>query len=426
MTMMLPTDGPACGCDARDIQPGLMTVDQALTAAEQLVVPLSARQAVLLDHALGRVLADPVLAGAMLPPYDASAMDGYAVRVHDLSGAGPWTMSVQDRVAAGDARSITLASGEALRIFTGAPLPFGADAVVMQESVLRRGDSIDLVRCPAHGENIRRAGEEAPQGRVIVPAGRKLGPRDIGAAAAAGLATVTVTRRPRVALLTTGNEIVPPGLPLAHGAIWDANTSLLVAAIGAAGAEVVSVEHCADDLPTLAARIAGLGAGVDMLVTTGGVSVGEEDHCKAAVRASQGEIAVSGVAMKPGKPVTIGRVSGALWLGLPGNPVSAYVTWQVLGLPLLARLVGNRTPDVRPRLVVAGQALHHNPGRCEYRPATITGIDHLGRQVIEAGAAVHSGRLSVLADADGLIIIPAATDAVQPGDLLDFLPLHVG
>ncbi|MGO4916431.1 molybdopterin molybdotransferase MoeA [Pseudogemmobacter sp. W21_MBD1_M6] len=408
------------------MQPGLMSVDQAIAAALRFVVPVSDRKVVPLAGASGRVLALPVVARAMLPPYDASAMDGYAVRVNDMPGAGPWSMTVQDRIAAGDARSIALESGAALRIFTGAPLPHGADAVVMQESVTRRADGIHLVRCPTIGENIRRAGEEAPAGKSIVPAGRRLGPRDIGAAAAAGHATVTVTRRPRVALLTTGDEIVPPGSPLTHGAIWNANTSLLVAAIRAADAEIVTVKHAPDDLAALGALMVGLAGQVDMLITTGGVSVGEEDHCKAAILAAQGEIAVAGVAMKPGKPVMFGRVAGAVWLGLPGNPVSAYVTWQVLGLPLIARLVGNRTPAARSRLVVAGHPLHHRPGRCEYRPATITGIDHLGRQIVAAGGAVHSGRLSVLADADGLIVIPAATEAVQPGDLLDFLPFRAG
>ncbi len=425
MTVLIRHEGTSCGCNARDVPPGLMSVDAARTAALRLVVPVTAQEQVPLAQALGRVLAQPLRAQTPMPPFDASAVDGYAVRLDDLTEPGPWTLAVQDRVAAGDGRAIRLGAG-ALRIFTGAPLPLGADAVVMQEDVVAEAAHLHIRHRPAIGANLRRAGEEMPLGQIVVAAGQRLGPREIGAAAANGHGKVSVWRRPRVALLTTGDEVAPPGTSLAPGRIWDANSSLLLAALQAAGADLVAVEHGPDDLAALSALMARLAGQADLLVTTGGVSVGEEDHCKAAVLAAQGKIAVAGVAMKPGKPVMIGRLDRALWLGLPGNPVSAYVTWQVLGLPMLGALGGQTASPATGHLVVASHDLAHNRGRCEYRPATITGIDGLGRQVTQAGPAVHSGRMGTLVDADGLIVIPAGIDVVRAGDLLDFLPFCAG
>jgi molybdopterin molybdotransferase len=421
MTVLIRHEGVACGCDATDVSPGLMSVDAARTAALRLVVPVAAREQVPLAQALGRVLAQPLRSKTPMPPFDASAVDGYAVRLDDLIGPGPWTLALQDRVAAGDGRAIRLGSG-ALRIFTGAPLPLGADAVVMQEDVAADAAHLHIRHRPQRGANLRHAGEEIPEGQIVVAAGHRLGPREIGAAAANGHATPYVWRRPRIALLTTGNEVSQTGTTLAPGCIWDANTSLLVAAFQAAGADLVAVEHAPDDLAALAVLMARLAKAADMLVTTGGVSVGEEDHCKAAFRAAQGEIVVAGVAMKPGKPVTIGRLNGTVWIGLPGNPLSAYVTWQVLGGPMVKALSGATASPAPTQLVVAGQDLLHKPGRCEYRPATIIGFDDLGRQVIFAAPAVHSGRLTSLVGVDGLIVIPAGIEAVQQGDLLDFLP----
>ncbi|OZA18107.1 MAG: hypothetical protein B7Y02_01925 [Rhodobacterales bacterium 17-64-5] len=425
MTMLIRHEGATCGCDVSDVQPGLMSVDQALEAALRLVVPVAVEEQVPLAQALGRVLARPVRTQTPMPPFDASAVDGYAVRLGDLTGQGPWTLAVQDLVVAGDGRAIELGSG-ALRIFTGAPLPLGADTVVMQEDVLSEAAGLQIRHRPQPGANLRRAGEDMPKGQIVVAAGCRIGPREIGAAAANGHAMLCVWRRPRIALLITGDEVCPPGSTLGPGCIWDANTSLLIATFQAAGADLVAAEHSPDDLPALAALMTRLAGQTDMLVTSGGVSAGEADHCKAAVQAAQGKIAVAGVAMKPGKPVTIGQLGSAMWLGLPGNPVSAYVAWQVLGRPALNALAGQTAPQAPGHLVVADGDLAHKPGRCEYRPATIIGLDGMGRQVAAAGAAVHSGRMGTLVGADGLIVIPAGTEAVRAGDLVDFLPFCVG
>ena len=419
MTVFERIESAACGCDGAAAPAGLMPVREAVAAALALVAPVAETEDVPLGAAPGRVLAAPVRARADMPRFDAAAMDGYALRYADLPESG--VLPVRGVSAAGDAQA-ALQEGAMMRIYTGAPVPAGADTVVMQEHVARCGDDVRVPGPVTAGANIRRAGGDQRAGDAMLAAGTRLEAKHLAVCAGAGAGTVTVRRRPRVALLLTGDEILPAGAELAGGAIWDVNTPMLTALFAAAGAETVTTWQVADDPADLAAALDSLDGAVDLIVTSGGVSVGDRDPVKPALRALGARVAASGVAIKPGKPVTVSRLARTAVLSLPGNPVSAFVTWHVLGRPMLDRLSGADSPPLR-RHVRAAAPLAHKPGRCEYRPARIAGYDGQGREIVACADHVNSAHTGPLAGADGLILIPAETEQVAAGDMLHFLPL---
>ena len=419
MTIFERIESTACGCDSAPGAPALMPVCDAVAAALALVAPVAETETLPLQVALGRYLAEPVRARADIPRFDNAAMDGYALRCADLAEGS--ILPVRGECAAGDA-PVPLPKGAAMRIFTGAPLPRGADAVVRQEDATRIGDRVRFAAAPRAGDAIRRAGETRRQGEVMLAPGLRLAPQDLAICASAGVGTVTVRRQLRAALLVTGDELCPAGEDLAGGAIWDVNTPMLKALCDATGISLVTLARFPDRLEELSAALAALAGTVDLILTSGGVSVGDRDHVKPALRALGAEVAVSGVAIKPGKPVTVSRLDGSVILSLPGNPVAAFVIWQVLGRPLVARLAGAEAGPVR-RHVRASEALRHKPGRCEYRPARIVGYDGDGMERIACGDHVNSADLAALARADGLILIPGDCDRIEPDDLLEFLPL---
>lgn len=426
MTVLQFSDHDGCGCSSADVTDRLLTIDQALDAIARIAAPVPDKQVLDLALAKGRVLADPVVATAMAPPFDNSAMDGYAVSTRDLAGDGPWTLPLQDRLAAGDNRSLTLAPGQAIRIFTGAKVPAGADAVVIQEVAEADRDRIAFGARPKPGQHIRRTGDDMHTGEVALAAGTVLGARDIAAAAATGAAAVVVRRDIRVAILVTGEEVQSAGTALDKAHIWDVNTPLLATAIAGPGVEIVAVAHAGDNPRALSRELDRLSRISDLVVTTGGVSVGEEDHMPAAVEQAGGRIEFAGVAMKPGKPVSAGRLGRALWLGLPGNPVSAYVAWTLFGTRALETLMA--APRTRParRHVITEKPIDHKPGRCEMRPARLIGFDALGREVASFGQATHSARVRTLALADGLVMIPAEAETLPKGSLVEFIPFGGG
>jgi molybdopterin molybdotransferase len=325
-------------------------------------------------------------------------------------------------MAAGQAQLPRLEAGAAIQVFTGARLPDGADAVVMQEHVTRIGDTLRIERPVDRHVHVRFAGEDMKAGQTIVREGRVLTARDIAAAAAAGAGRLCVRRPIRVALLVTGDEVISPGAPLGPSGIRDVNTPMLRAAIQAAGGTLCTVEAEADNRRALRNQISRMAHTADLVVTTGGVSVGEEDHVKPVLADLGAQIAFSGVAMKPGKPVSFGRIDNAQWLGLPGNPLSAFVTWTLFGPAILAALAGQTEWQPRRRTVVTGDPVRRKPGRCELRLARISGIDGQGREVVRFENATHSGRVSTLAAADGLIFLPAETEALPAGALVEFQP----
>ncbi|WP_160115961.1 molybdopterin molybdotransferase MoeA [Candidatus Halocynthiibacter alkanivorans] len=424
MTISQPISTSQCGCDRADVKAGLWPVDAALAHGISLVVPVSETEVVKLRDAPGRILAGDLCATDLAPRFDNSAMDGFAVRTALLAETGPWIVALGGRIAAGDPDADIDPQAAAVQIFTGARIPGGFDAVIMQEEVVRRGAEISFSKPVQPWLNIRRAGEEYARGETLIRAGTTLGPVQIACAAAAGAGSLSVRRRVKVVLLVSGKELKTAGGPLTGSEISDVNTPMMEAALRDPSVELIARLRISDDCAEMAATLRRFAATADIIVATGGASVGEEDHLKAAIKVAGGQVALSGVAIKPGKPFTLATIDRAVLIGLPGNPVSAFVTWNVLGGPMLDHLTA-RTPKARAgRHVKADHALQHRPGRCEYRPAKIVGYDAGGTERVSVAQASHSARITSVLNADGLIRIPSFVDQIAAGDLLEFIPFQ--
>ena len=397
--------------------------------AEQLIAarvnPVSGRQSVPLREALGRVLAADIIAPVNLPPFDNSAVDGYAVRGEDIDTARERRLAIVDSVAAGHAAARAVKSGEAVRIFTGAPMPAGADTVFMQEDCRIDGAHVIVPPGLSRGANRRRAGEDIGVGTVALRAGRRLSAQDIGLAAALGLTAVEVKRRVRVALFSTGDEIAEPGSPLAGAALYDSNRYLLAAAVARFGAEVTDLGILRDEPKTLARAIAAAAADHDLVLTSGGVSTGEADYVRSAVE-SIGRIVFWRVAIKPGRPVAMGVISGgetgeaAAFVGLPGNPVAVFVTFVRVVRPLLLRLAGALPEPLVAMPARAAFSYKKRKGRREYvRVALRAGADGMIDAVKypQDGAGV----LTSLTETDGLAELGEDVTSIEPGAMVGFL-----
>lgn len=389
-----------------------LSVDAALANLLAAAAPISEIETCPADAALGRVLATPLVAEVTVPPFDNSAMDGYALRLADWS-AERW-LPVSQRIAAG-ALGGELAPGTAARIFTGAPVPSGADCVVMQEDCEVRDGEVRLANAPKAGSHIRRAGEDIRAGQTVLEAGVRLGPAQLGVAASVGATTLGVARRLKVAVFFTGDEIVLPGQPLAPGRIYNSNRATLIALLGQMGIEVIDLGQVPDRLNATVATLERAAQAADVVITSGGVSVGEEDHVKAAVE-QLGRIEMWKVAMKPGKPLVYGRVGNADFLGLPGNPVSAFVVFCLFVRPFLLRRMGAESLPAASFTVPAGFDWIKPGKRREFLRARLQ--DGWAMLYPNQG----SGVLTSLAWADGLVDIEAGT-SVENGDSVRFIPL---
>jgi molybdopterin molybdotransferase len=417
---MTLADLPGCGCDV-DPAPGLVSLDAAVARGLALARTVTETERLPLPAAIGRVLAGPVRSPLPLPPFDNAAMDGYALATAELIGDGPWLVPVAGRIAAGSTGAAPRPSGSALRILTGAPVPSGCDTVVMQEHVLRRGDAIRLDRRPSPGLNIRRRGEDLPFGAPVLPGGQRIGAREAAALAATGAETVAVRRHVRVAFFCSGSELVAPGQRLGPGQIYNANRFALLGALAEPWIEARDLGAVPDDPGALAAALTEAAAFADLVVSTGGVSAGDEDHLPAVVASLGGRLDVLRIAMKPGKPLKLGRLGDAIYLGLPGNPVAAQVGWTLLGRPIAERLAGVAAGPRTRTVVKAGFALSRRPGRCEIRPARVVGYDSAGASIVTIVPGAFSARVAELAAADGLVLIPAEETQVREGHLLEFM-----
>ncbi len=400
------------------MKPGLTPFDDALASLLERAHPVDDIEAVPTIDAGGRVLAEDLSSAIDVPPMDNSQMDGYAVRSDELASAAsgqPARLRVVQRIAAGQVGD-ALEAGCAARIFTGAPVPAGADAVVMQEAV--RTDAADiLIEAPvAVGQWIRRQGEDVRRGSVILEAGQRLSPQAVGLAASVGLASIPVRRRLRVACFFTGDELAQPGEPLAPGAIYDSNRYMLVSLLRRFGCEVTDLARVPDNIEATRKVLRKAAAGNDLILSSGGMSVGEEDHVRPALQA-EGELALWQIAMKPGKPLAHGRVGAAHFIGLPGNPVSAFVTFLMLVRPFLLRLQGVRAVDPEVRQAIAGfEWLRPDPRR-EFLRAVIQPDGRLDLFPSQGSAVLTS-----VVNADGLIDNPPG-QVIRPGDTVRFLPL---
>ncbi len=401
----------------------LLPLDQMERLIAERVTPLTETQTVSLADAAGRVLAADVVAPVDLPAFDNSAVDGYAVRHADLNATGDTRLTVIDRVMAGHAAARPVGAGEAVRIFTGAPMPQGADTVFMQEDVNRDGDKLTTPAGLKSGANRRLAGEDIRAGAVALPVGRVLSVQDVALAAGLGVTALTVRRRVRVAVFSTGDEIVEPGAPRSGAGVFDANRYLLAGLIRRLGAELTDLGILADAPDVVAAALADAARNHDLVLTSGGDSTGEADHVRAAVERI-GRLVFWRVGIKPGRPVAMGVLpgpgGGAAFVGLPGNPVAVFVTFVKVVRPLLLRLAGAAPQPLVALPVRAGFAYRKKLGRREYVRVSLRRLADGGLEAVkhpQDGAGV----ITSLTETDGLVELAEDVTQVEHGATVGFL-----
>lgn len=366
-----------------------------------------------LAEALGLVLAQEVVAHEQHPPFDNSAVDGFAVRAGD--GTGP--LELVGEIPAGSVPDFALKPGQAAAIMTGAMLCSGADACAMVEDSRQEEGRLWLSRPVEPGENVRRAGEHLQAGQVVLKPGRLLRPADIGVAASLGYPELLCRPRARVTVLSTGSELVPPGQALATGQIRDSNSYALCAQVTTCGAVPVRLGPVADDPEALEPVLRHALETSDLLVTSAGVSVGDHDHVRPLLEKLGGELDFWRIKMRPGKPLAFGRAGRVPMFGLPGNPVSSMVTFEMFVRPALERMMG-RTPERRPQRVRLESAFSKKPGLTWFVRARLT-PDGSARVAPNQGSHI----LSSMVEADGLVVVPEAVERLEAGAEVDFLPL---
>ena len=387
-------------------------------------VPSLEAEDVLLELASGRILAAPVVARWDLPGFDNSAMDGYAVRASEVaraSAAAPVRLPVRGEVAAGRAAE-PLARGTAMRIFTGAALPAGADAVVRQEDTRREGDAVLIEVAVPPGAAVRRRGEDVAAGTTVLHPGGRVSPADIAVAAAAGSASLRVGRRPRVAVVATGDELRPAGSDIDGAQATDSNSPMVAAAVGDAGGEPLLLGIAADDRDALRQTLRAAMDSADLIVSSAGVSVGDHDHVQ-EVLAELGEIGVWRVAMRPGKPLLIGRAGSVPFIGLPGNPVSSSVTFELFARPAILKLQGAAEVNRRRLRVRLGEDLEKPAGLETFSRARLVTSDD-GVPVALSSGGQGSHMLSALVAADVLLVLPAEPGSMACGTVVEAIPLR--
>ena len=401
-----------CGCDGSNLHPVDEVIEHLLSRAPR---PPKVEQVALAD-ALGRVLAEDLLAPSDVPAWDNSAMDGYALRARDLPIEGGF-LPLAGRIAAGDSGLTPLAPGQAVRIFTGAPLPPGADTVVAQEDCRVEGSGVWLPAAK-QGAHVRQRGEELTNGSLLLSAGQRLRPQEIGLLASMGFAQVAVYRPLRVGLLSSGDELREPGEVLQPGQIYNANRFTLGAVLRSLGMQVHDYEVMADDLAASRDALSLAASEWDMLLTSGGVSVGEEDHLKQAIR-ELGELHLWRLAIQPGKPLAFGEVGGKPWLGLPGNPAAALITALIVARPFLLRAQGR--VEVLPKALPLPAAFSWTQPRSrrQYLRARLQ-ADASGQLQVHLHPRQGSAMLSSACWSDGLAVIEIG-QTLQAGEAVSYL-----
>lgn len=405
-----------CGCDSGRDQITLTPVEKAVEIAVGMVQPLTAVEDVAVHKARGRVLARSLRTGRPMPLFDNSAMDGFAVALSDFPGEGHWLLPVAGTIAAGAAASV-LTAGTALRIFTGAPVPAGCDAVVMQEKCDDRGDAVLIHVRPRSGDNIRRAGEDIASGDLLVSEGTMLDGRHVGLLAGNGHGRIPAIRRPRIAVLSTGDELGEEG-----AGIHDANRPMLLALCEGLGAETTDLGICPDDMERMTEIFCASAGRFDLIVTSGAASVGGRDFVRPALLAAGGTVEAWRVALKPGKPVFFGRLAGTLVTGLPGNPLSAYVGFQLFVTRQIGAMLGLGDRRANLETAVAGFEWVRKPGRTEYLPAKLVDRNERGLPIVEPPGHGSSATLVPLSLADGVVVLAAHSTHVARGDVVEWIP----
>ncbi|MEW7997897.1 MAG: gephyrin-like molybdotransferase Glp [Candidatus Thiodiazotropha endolucinida] len=405
-------------CDSHQAQ--LKPVDEALAFLLDQVKPITQHETLALDESLGCVLAAPVQSQVDVPPWDNSAMDGFAVNSNDLQ-SDEVRLHVAQRIPAGSVGT-SLEPGTAARIFTGAPVPENADAVVIQEVCRIDGEEVVIMESPAIGANIRKAGEDILQGEEILPAGIKLDAQHLGLAASVGVAELSVFRRLKVAVFSSGDELVMPGEELKAGQIYNSNQFTLSGMLQRLGCEVIQLGIVEDTFEATCDALSRAAEEADLVLASGGVSVGEEDHVKPAVE-RLGSLELWKIASRPGKPLAFGYIGETPFMGAPGNPVSLFVTFSLFARPFILRMQG-LSGEVRPKpvSVIAGFEKDATDKRQEYARGRLE-LNGQGQAVVKLYPNRSSGVLSSVVWANGLAVLPPLT-AIKPGDPVDFIPYN--
>ncbi len=410
--------------------PQALPVAQAREFIARLVPKVRAIEMLALRSALGRVLARDIVSAIDVPSHDNSAMDGYALRGSDLAAGADTLLQVCGRGFAGQADLATAAPGECVRIMTGAVMPAGLDTVVPQEFVRVDGDRVavpaGVVRA---GDNRRLAGEDLARGEVALAAGRVLRPADLGLLASLAQAEVPVFRRLRVAFFSTGDELRSIGEPLPAGCVYDSNRYTLWAMLARLGVELIDLGVVRDDPDALAAAFGAAARDADAVITSGGVSVGEADHTK-TVMANVGDVLFWRIAMRPGRPMAIGRIGGAdhadgqraILFGLPGNPVAVMVTFYALVRDALLAMSGATAQPLPMLRAASSEAIRKKPGRTEYQRGIVTRAGDRGEWQVRITGSQGSGILRSMSEANGLVVLHHAQGDVAAGESVDVLP----
>lgn len=395
-------------------------VREALTLLEARTRPVVGTETVSLWQAGGRILAEPLVSVRDVPAFDNAAVDGYAFAHADtIRAEGGSLRLAPGRAAAGHPFAGTVPPGAAVRVLTGAPMPDGTDTVALQEEVRLALDRAAIPAGLKRGANRRRAGEDVEAGQTVLASGHRLRPQDVGLAAELGWAELPVFRPLRVAVLSTGDELVPPGRGLPQGGVFDANRFILASLLASLPVQIVDLGILPDDAATIAGALQDAAATCDVILTSGGASRGDEDHVVRSIE-RLGRLDFWTIAMKPGRPLAFGRLGEAVFVGLPGNPVATMACFLLFARPVLLRLAGAVWSLPRPLPVPAAFALEKKPGRSEYLRATLVRDDTgrlAGRRILREG----SGILTSMVEAEGLIEIGDAVERVAPGDPVPFL-----
>lgn len=398
----------------------LMRTDEALNLlAERLDVVVGSEE-VDLRHASGRVLAADIVSGRAVPPHDNAAVDGYAVRFEDLSADGETTLPVAGRIAAGDMSDRPVGRHEAIRIFTGAAMPDGADTVLMQEDCSEENDTVTIPPGIKPGANRRFAGEDIAAGTTILTAGTRLRPQEIGLAASIGVGTLPVFKPVRVALFSTGDEVRDVGTELPPGSIYDANRYSVAAALERLGCAVDDLGILPDSYDVVHDTLKAAAADHDLIMTSGGVSTGEEDHVRAAVDAL-GRMHFWRLAIRPGRPLALGQIGTVPFIGLPGNPVAVLVTFMRFARPAILRLGGSRNTEPGMYRVKVGFPVKKKLGRREWLRVRME-RDADGAPVVYKFPRDGAGILTSMVESDGLVELPEELTSLEAGTMVDYLP----
>jgi molybdopterin molybdotransferase len=411
----------AVNCDSPVFNQSLMSVDEALEFLLDASVTTEKKESVSLDNSLGRILAFDIHSTINVPGFDNSAMDGYAIALSDNQLLqNNLSFDIVDRIPAGSTGN-ELNKGCAARIFTGAPIPKGANTVIMQEEceVSEDGVQITIARAIKLNENIRPTGNDIVEDDVILSSGKQIQPQDISLASSVGVGELIVYKKIKVGVFFTGDELVEPGTPLSSGKIYNSNRYALVALLRQVGCEVINLGNIKDKFSATCEALETLESQCDLIMTTGGVSVGEEDHVKPAVE-SLGEINLWKIRMKPGKPLAYGKVKQTPFIGLPGNPVSSFVTFCIFSLPFIKKMQGNNNYQSKIIKVKANFECKRAKPRREYARAR---IDHSeNTPVANLYPKQGSDVMSSIVWADGLVEIPE-NRTFEAGELLNYYPL---